>query len=406
MPARPRCGWWSRACSTLVVLVLALVWLARRTRRYVNVPAGGRRPDRPGDPGRRRPRPGRRRAHVSTRRATASYAATLSTAQARIAGFDAKANESLTLIARGSGAAFEEAWQASDAVVSAELDELATEPGVLVDLEPPAVVRLRSGARGRSERSTTPADWEDAVALATGTGTGTSNATFASFDDDLRATSWPASTGQTATQLDEAGGWLPLAGALGVLAGVRRGALRLVGRLPATGGVPMSRRRRPPHRSSRWRCWPPACWLRRARRPATTSQRRWPRPVGGSVAVDQLRHRRPRRHRPAPTSSTANCLQSYAPPTPLPAPGRCRPAATWARSRTRPADRRGLGRHPAARRPQPDLGPDRGLRHRHAARRSRRPSSATRTRSSCGSSPLPSGCPSSRTAASTSWRAT
>ena len=32
-------------------------------------------------------------------------------AQARIAGFNAKSNESLTLIARGSGTAFETAWK-------------------------------------------------------------------------------------------------------------------------------------------------------------------------------------------------------------------------------------------------------------------------------------------------------
>ena len=44
-----------------------------------------------------------------------SYASTLALAQARIAAYDAKSNESLTLIARGSGAAFEKSWQQASA---------------------------------------------------------------------------------------------------------------------------------------------------------------------------------------------------------------------------------------------------------------------------------------------------
>ena len=107
----------------LLALAFALFWLARRTRRYVNVPLaaataivlvtlvagavglggiGSKVDDVQGG----------------------VYAATLSTAQARIAGFDAKSNESLSLIARGSGAAFEEAWQGSDAVIQRELTKL------------------------------------------------------------------------------------------------------------------------------------------------------------------------------------------------------------------------------------------------------------------------------------------
>ena len=113
---------------TLLVLGLALVWLARRTRRYVNVPLAaaavivfvalvvgaiglfsvGNKVDNVQD---------------------GVYAATLSTAQARIAGFDAKSNESLTLIARGSGAAFETAWKAADDVVQRQIRDLGAEPG-------------------------------------------------------------------------------------------------------------------------------------------------------------------------------------------------------------------------------------------------------------------------------------
>ena len=95
------------------------------------------------------------------------YAATRSTAQARIAGFDAKSNESLTLIARGSGAAFEKAWQASSAAVTAQLTELGQNPASS-GLEPAAVVGLRRGRTSRSARSTTAGTGTGAVALATG----------------------------------------------------------------------------------------------------------------------------------------------------------------------------------------------------------------------------------------------
>ena len=201
---------------TLVVLVLGLVWLARRTRRYLNLPlaagalvvlatlvlgtvglAGVK-----GD--------------VDATR-DGVYAATLSTAQARIAGFDAKSNESLTLIARGSGGAFEKAWQASASAVTAELSELGQNPASsgLAPLPWPDYATVHEKIRALDDSG----DWEGAVELATGTGSGTGNATFAAFDtasDQQLA----ALSDQTAEQLDRSGGWLPVAGALGILAGV------------------------------------------------------------------------------------------------------------------------------------------------------------------------------------------
>src|ERR1019366_7553752 len=92
----------------LLVLVGGMVWLSRRTHRYINLPLAvataailvtllvGYIV----------------LASVSSRVSSVrdgSYAATLATAKARIAAFDAKSNESLTLIAHGSGAAFEHA---------------------------------------------------------------------------------------------------------------------------------------------------------------------------------------------------------------------------------------------------------------------------------------------------------
>jgi hypothetical protein len=200
----------------LVVLVLSLVWLARRTRRLVNVPLAAA-------------------ALVvlvtlvigtvgllsvkgsvdDTR--TGVYADTLSTARARIAGFDAKSNESLTLIARGSGAAFEKAWQASSAAVTTEIAQLEAAPAS-VGRDPlpwPDYATVHQKIRALDDGG----DWEGAVELATGEGTDTGNTTFAAFDtasdDQLSALSE-----QTSNQLDGTGGWLPFAGVLGLLAGV------------------------------------------------------------------------------------------------------------------------------------------------------------------------------------------
>ena len=98
----------------LACLVWAQVWLARRFKRRVQRRPGGRQRSSAlvtlivglvalgwtAAHGRRHPR--------TARSPTSRDAAT-----ARIEGNNAKSNESLTLIARGCGGSFEEAWQAS-----------------------------------------------------------------------------------------------------------------------------------------------------------------------------------------------------------------------------------------------------------------------------------------------------
>ncbi len=200
----------------LLVLAFGLIWLARRTRRYVNVPmavsaaivlvtlvlgAVG----------------------LASIASTVDdvrdgvYAATLSTAEARIAGFDAKSNESLTLVARGSGAAFEDAWKKSDTAVRGALSELDAN-AASADLEtlpwdPYAEVHQQIRKLDDS------GNWDGAVALATGTGAKSGNATFSSFDtsSDQQLSSLSK---KTASQLDDAGGWLTLASILALLAGI------------------------------------------------------------------------------------------------------------------------------------------------------------------------------------------
>ncbi|MEO5980778.1 MAG: hypothetical protein ABIQ13_00535 [Pedococcus sp.] len=201
---------------TLVVLLLGLGWLARRTRRYLNLPLAAAAVVVlvtlvVGTVGLLAVK-----TNVDTTR-DGVYAATRSTAQARIAGFDAKSNESLTLIARGSGAAFEKSWQASAAAVTSELTELETNPSSSGPAPLPwsdyATVHEKIRALDDS------GDWEAAVKLATGQGSGTGNATFAAFDTSSDG-QLAALGAQTSQQLHDTGGWLPFAGALGLLAGV------------------------------------------------------------------------------------------------------------------------------------------------------------------------------------------
>jgi hypothetical protein len=201
---------------TMAVLVGALVWLARRTRRYVNVPLAAAAAIVlvtlvVGIVG---------LAGISGKVATVRdgvYAATLSTAQARIAGFDAKSNESLALIARGSGAAFETSWKASDGVVREQIDKLGGNSAAQ-DLEPLPWDKYAS-VHQRIRKLDDGGNWDGAVKLATGTSAASGNATFAGFDtaSDKQLTD----LGQdTASQLDQAGGGLAFASVLGLLAGI------------------------------------------------------------------------------------------------------------------------------------------------------------------------------------------
>jgi len=200
----------------LAVLGLSLVWLAKRTRRYVNLPLAAAAllvlvTVALGTLG-----------LLSVKQSVDAtrdgvYAATLSTAQARIAGFDAKSNESLTLIARGSGASFEKAWQASSAAVTDQVARLGENPASAgrSPLPWPGYADVHREIRGLDDNG----DWEGAVNLATGEDSGSGNATFAEFDTASDG-QLAALSAQTAQQLDDTGGWLPLAGVLGVLAGV------------------------------------------------------------------------------------------------------------------------------------------------------------------------------------------
>jgi hypothetical protein len=97
------------------------------------------------------------------------------TAQARIRGNDAKANESLTLISRGSGASFEQAWKDSATVVSQSLDRVG-------DADLTSKWTAYTDVHTQIRKLDDGGQWDKAVALAIGTGDQSANATFSAFD--------------------------------------------------------------------------------------------------------------------------------------------------------------------------------------------------------------------------------
>ena len=110
-----------------------------------------------------------------------SFAAVNRAAGARIEANNAKSNESLTLIARGSGAAFETAWQNSTANVTDDLGRLGS-------AAPTAEWNAYLDVHSRIRALDGEGKWDEAVALATGTGKGSANTVFNAFDARLADT--------------------------------------------------------------------------------------------------------------------------------------------------------------------------------------------------------------------------
>lgn len=150
---------------------------------------------------------------------TGSFAAVNAAADARIEASDAKSNESLTLIARGSGAAFEQAWATSSERVRVDLDQLgAAAPSAEWD----RYVAIHEKIRQLDDRGT----WDAAVAQATGTGKDSANTAFNAFDAKLADTLEQASTEAT-DGLNASWPGLVVGALLALLAGV---AVALLGR--------------------------------------------------------------------------------------------------------------------------------------------------------------------------------
>lgn len=162
--------------TVLLVLVLVMAWLARRTHRYLNasislgtllvvaalllaaVTIGG-----VGN-------------QVKVVR-NADFSHTVALATARSAAFDAKSNESLTLIARGSGAAYEQAWKTQSDKVLTQIDGSGPQSSALRTAWQ-AYVSAHEAIRALDNGG----KWDEAVAAAGKTDPSSANALFTAFD--------------------------------------------------------------------------------------------------------------------------------------------------------------------------------------------------------------------------------
>lgn len=178
----------------LAMLIVAQAWLAARTRRLINLPllaaTGG--------------------VLVvgvlllgvmawsqskATHTRDHAYFATLELATGRIDAFDAKSAESLTLIARGSGQAYEASYKQLADNATAVLNDAAKRGGTNEKAAQQAFTAYQN-VHTQIRSLDNGGDWDAAVALATGAKNTDSNAVFHRFDQ-ASATA----LGQRATQL-------------------------------------------------------------------------------------------------------------------------------------------------------------------------------------------------------------
>ncbi len=225
--ARSSIAWLMVTYPLLLAAVgLALVWLARRTHRYLNVPLvgaglvglvaliGGLVVL------------GSMAGTVSDVR-SGPYARARALADARVAAFDAKSNESLTLVSRGSGASFETTWQAAARKVDAELASTSSgEAATGRTATERAQAAWQQYARLHQEirKLDDAGSWDQAVTKATSRAVDSANGRFDAFDTASDAGLRTA--GQATTdQLRDAGRGLGAAGWLAALAGLAVAAL-------------------------------------------------------------------------------------------------------------------------------------------------------------------------------------
>ena len=202
----------------LVVFGVTLRWLARRTHRYLNVPIAA----------------GAALVLLTTAiggiaLASASgsakdtrnseYERTLALSRARIAAYDARSNESLTLIARGSGEEFDKAYTAAATQVRDQLDkldELGSKDSTL-----PSAWQQYQGQHAMVRKDDTDGKWDDAVNRAVGKAERDTNSvnTFSAFDKDSATHLQDAGTA-VQSKLKDARDGLPPIGWLGVPIGI------------------------------------------------------------------------------------------------------------------------------------------------------------------------------------------
>ena len=167
----------------LAVLVLVMIWLARRTHRYLNpslfvgtlvvvaalavgiITLAG---------------VGSQVQQVRN----SDFAYTVKLADARTAAYDAKSNESLTLIARGSGSAYETAWQQQSNSLITSLASLDDANENRLRAEWNDYGTAHKAIRADDEKG----EWDAAVQAALATDDKSANAKFTTFTNDADKT--------------------------------------------------------------------------------------------------------------------------------------------------------------------------------------------------------------------------
>ncbi|WP_375426594.1 hypothetical protein [uncultured Friedmanniella sp.] len=150
---------------------------------------------------------------------TGSFADLNAAATSRTGAYNAKANESLTLIARGSGSAFDQAWTSSAATVVQQLT-LLDDPSLTGNWT--AYAKVHTAIRALDNGG----NWDGAVARATGSAPDSANLSFTTFDGAL-ASVLDSANARTSTALAGQTPGLVVAAVLALLAGL---AAALLGR--------------------------------------------------------------------------------------------------------------------------------------------------------------------------------
>jgi hypothetical protein len=187
---------------SLVVLVLVAVWLAKRTHRYLNpslaaaivilvvglfVAAstiGGV-------------------ASTTRQVADGDYQTAVRLAGVTTAANDARANESLTLIKRGSGKTYDDKWKSDDSAVRSALQGVDRSGTLGAQWTAYRTVHLKV------RQLDTNGQWDQAVALSTSTGADGAAAAFATFDSAAATLRDKAST-SAISELHGLGGSAPV----------------------------------------------------------------------------------------------------------------------------------------------------------------------------------------------------
>ena len=164
--------------AALIILALIAIWLARRTHRYLNPSLTGGvallvvglvvAATTIGNIG-----------TTTTEVASGAYQQAVDLAQVRTAANDARANESLTLIQRGSGARYQQAWEANDTTVRETLEQVDGGGGLTGDWD--AYATAHEEIRALDDGG----QWEQAVELATTQDADGSTAAFNAFDQQV-----------------------------------------------------------------------------------------------------------------------------------------------------------------------------------------------------------------------------